>query len=79
MQAEKPEAPHLDQRDLARRWHKSEATIERYRSDGVGPQFLKIGGKVLYRQVDIEQFERECLYTHPQSRILGGAVGAVHA
>ena len=35
---------HLTQRELADRWNKSEATIERYRSDGVGPRFLKIGG-----------------------------------
>lgn len=77
MQAEKPTKPHLTQRDLADRWCKSEATIERYRSDGVGPQYLKIGGKVLYRHADIEQFERECLYVNPQSRVAGA--GVAHA
>jgi predicted DNA-binding transcriptional regulator AlpA len=79
MQAEKPKAPHLTQRELAARWSKSEATIERYRSDGVGPQYLKIGGKVLYRHEDIERFELECLYVNPQSRITGDAAGVVHA
>ena len=68
---------HLTQRELAERWSKSEATIERYRSDGVGPAYLKIGGKVLYRQGDIEQFERDCLYVNPQSRVNG--TGAAHA
>lgn len=77
MQAEKPKAPHLTQRELAQRWHKAEHTIERYRSDGVGPQYLKIGGKVLYRVEDIEQFERECLYANPQSR--SADAGVAHA
>ncbi|MGA4280095.1 helix-turn-helix transcriptional regulator [Ralstonia nicotianae] len=60
--------PHLTQRDLALRWGKAEATIARYRSDGRGPRFLKIGGTVLYRQEDIERFERESLYGSPSSR-----------
>ena len=59
---------HLTQRELADRWNKSEATIERYRSDGVGPRFLKIGGAVRYRLEDIEAFEQECLYDSPHSR-----------
>jgi predicted DNA-binding transcriptional regulator AlpA len=59
---------HFTQRELAKRWHKSEATIERYRSDGVGPKFLKIGGAVRYRLEDIEAFEQECLYSSSQSR-----------
>lgn len=56
---------HLTQRELADRWNKSEATIERYRSDGVGPKYFKIGGAVRYRLEDIEQFERACLYFSP--------------
>ncbi|MHA6844557.1 helix-turn-helix transcriptional regulator [Ralstonia syzygii] len=60
--------PHLTQRDLALRWGKAEATIARYRSDGCGPRFLKIGGAVLYRQEDIERCERESLYGSPSSR-----------
>lgn len=56
---------HLTQRELADRWNKSEATIERYRSDGVGPKYLKIGGAVRYRLEDIEQFERACLHFSP--------------
>jgi hypothetical protein len=69
MQAESLKARHLTQREIAQRWSKSEATIERYRSDGVGPQYLKIGGKVLYRLEDIEQFEHDCLYANPHSRV----------
>ena len=65
MQAESLKARHLTQREIAQRWSKSEATIERYRSDGVGPQYLKIGGKVLYRLEDIMHFENECLRLSP--------------
>lgn len=53
---------HLTQGELAKRWNKAEATIERYRAIGSGPRFLKIGGKVLYRIEDIQEFERSCLY-----------------
>ncbi len=61
---------HLTQRELADRWNKSEASIERYRSDGVGPRYLKIGGKVMYRLEDIEQFELDCLHESPSTRVV---------
>jgi len=60
---------HLTQRELAARWNKSQSTLERYRSDRVGPTYLKIGGKILYRLVDIEQYEHECLYHGPDTRV----------
>ena len=48
---------HLSQHELAERWRMSRATLERWRSDRIGPVFLKIRGRVLYRHVDIEAFE----------------------
>lgn len=30
---------HLNQKQLASRWSVSEATLERWRSDGIGPMF----------------------------------------
>lgn len=48
---------HLSQKELAERWRMSEATLERWRSDRIGPVFLKIRGRVLYRLIDIEAFE----------------------
>lgn len=56
---------HLTQNDLANRWNKSVHTIERYRCDGVGPIYLKIGGKVMYRLVDIEKFESQRMFQRP--------------
>jgi len=52
---------HLGQKQLAARWSISEASLERWRSEGIGPKFLKLPGRVLYRQVDIEAFEESCL------------------
>jgi len=48
---------HLSQKELAARWRMSLATLERWRSDRIGPVFLKILGRVLYRLIDIEAFE----------------------
>lgn len=51
---------HLNQAELAERWGVSEATLERWRSDGNGPIFMKLHGRVLYRIDDVEQHEIEC-------------------
>ena len=32
-------------------------TLEQWRWKGVGPRYLKIGGRVLYRLEDIEEYE----------------------
>jgi len=48
---------HLNQIDLARRWRVSERTLERWRWRRQGPEFLKIGGRVVYRIGDIEAYE----------------------
>ena len=54
---------HLNQQQLAARWCVSEATLERWRCEGLGPRFLKLCGRVLYRQVDIDVYEESCLAT----------------
>lgn len=48
---------HLNQIELSRRWNISHRTLERWRSIGEGPAFLKLGGRVLYRREDVEAFE----------------------
>jgi hypothetical protein len=50
---------HLHQVELARRWKLSPRTLERWRWLGQGPQYLKIGGRIVYRVADIEQFEAD--------------------
>lgn len=66
---------HLNQRQLADRWDMSEASLERWRSEGIGPVFLKLQGRVLYRLEDIEAFEVNSLRKSTSERVVaGGAV-----
>jgi predicted site-specific integrase-resolvase len=48
---------HLNQIDLADRWNVSHRTLERWRWTGEGPQYIKLGGRVVYRLEDVEAFE----------------------
>lgn len=48
---------HLNQIDLSRRWNVSPRTLERWRWLKTGPEYLKIGGHVVYRLEDVETFE----------------------
>lgn len=50
---------HLSQIELAARWNISHRTLERWRWTGEGPQFVKLGGRVVYRLEDIEAYEAE--------------------
>ena len=52
---------HINQVELSRRWRLSPRTLERWRYQGTGPQYLKVGGRVVYRLADIEAFEAEQL------------------
>ena len=48
---------HLHQYHLADRWQISHKTLERWRYLKVGPDYIKIGGRVVYRIEDVEAFE----------------------
>ena len=50
---------HLNQRQLAERWGVSEASLERWRTEGIGPIFLKLQGRIAYRLEDVEAFEAQ--------------------
>ena len=47
----------LNQVHLARRWHISPRTLERWRWTGEGPAYVKIGGRVVYRLDDVQAYE----------------------
>ncbi len=65
---------HLNQRQLADRWDLSEASLERWRTEGIGPVFLKLQGRVLYRVEDIESYEVDSLRKSTSVRLdEGGA------
>ena len=50
---------HLSQIELAARWNISHRTLERWRWTGEGPQYVKLGGRVVYRLEDVEADEAE--------------------
>ncbi|WP_296577463.1 helix-turn-helix domain-containing protein [Phreatobacter sp.] len=52
---------HLNQIELAARWNISHRTLERWRWSGEGPRYIKIGGRVVYRLEDVEDYEKEQL------------------
>ena len=56
----------MNQKELAERWCIAEATLERWRSIGAGPPYLKLVSQVRYRLSDVEAFEAAGLIT-PQS------------
>ncbi|MEI4235199.1 helix-turn-helix transcriptional regulator [Roseovarius sp. D22-M7] len=64
----------LNQVHLARRWHISPRTLERWRWTGEGPAYFKIGGRVVYKLADVEAYEgpRRC-----ESTAQGTALHAV--
>lgn len=49
---------HLNQIELSRRWSLSPRTLERWRWLKFGPDYLKLGGRVVYRVEDVEAFEK---------------------
>jgi predicted site-specific integrase-resolvase len=65
---------HLTQGELAERWNCSEASLERWRCEGIGPVFMKLNGRVLYRIEDIETYEAQCMRSSTsQPLAVGGA------
>ncbi len=60
VQAE-PSRELLTEKMLADRWACSVARLQRWRTVGEGPPYLKIVGKVLYRFKDIEAYEEASL------------------
>ena len=53
--------PHLTQVDLAKRWKLATRTLERWRAQGIGPIFLKLHNRVVYREEDIIAYEAQSL------------------
>lgn len=48
----------LTDAQLAERWQLSRGTLANQRSQGRGPAYLKIAGRVRYRRSDIEAYEK---------------------
>jgi len=52
----------LTPKTLADRWNMKPNTLKDWRWKGRGPKFIKIGGRVLYRLMDVEDYETENLH-----------------
>ena len=44
----------MTQRELCNRWQVSDATLERWRSEGIVPIYVKLCGQVRYRREDVQ-------------------------
>ncbi len=55
----------LTQKQVAQRWALSERTLERWRTIGEGPVYIKLGYAVRYRLTDIESFEQAGTQNRP--------------
>jgi hypothetical protein len=60
---------HLSQLELARRWSISPRTLERWRWTGDGPRYIKLKGRVAYREADVEAYEAERLMESTQQPV----------
>ncbi len=55
----------ITQRELARRWGKSEAVISLASAIGAGPRYVKLDGQIVYTEDEIQRYERACLFFDP--------------
>ncbi len=49
-------SPYLDTQEASEYLRISPATLHRWRSVGGGPTFIKLGGRVVYAQADLDAF-----------------------
>lgn len=60
--------PVLTPEQLASRWDLTTGTLRNWRSKGLGPAYIRVGwgrGRVRYRLVDVEAYERRHLVKAP--------------
>lgn len=51
-------APRLTERELAAHWRVTPRTLQRWRAEGFGPAWLRIGGRILYLRDEVLDYER---------------------
>jgi len=69
-------AAHMNQMELAARWRISPRTLERWRWIGDGPRFVKLGGRVVYRLCDIEEYEQAMIRSSTSDHVHTEQAGA---
>lgn len=63
----------LNQVELSQRWKLSPRTLERWRWLGTGPRYHKIGGRVVYRLDDIQEWENSRIFRCTAEKTTGDA------
>lgn len=53
---------NFNEADLAERWGVSPKTLQRWRTEGRGPKYLKLSKRVIYPLEQIQAFEARALY-----------------
>jgi len=55
----------LSQRELAKRWGRTESAISLATAVGAGPRYVKIDGAIRYPVEEVRRYERACLSFDP--------------
>jgi len=50
--------PHITTREAAAYLRRSPITLEIWRTDGFGPKYFKVGGRVFYHKCDLQNYEQ---------------------
>ena len=58
----------LNENELAQRWGLSPKTLQRWRSEGRGPRYLKLSKRVSYTLESVIEFERGALHDSTSER-----------
>jgi len=53
----------INEQELAERWGLSPKTLQRWRSEGRGPRYLKLSKRVTYLVEEIQAFEMESMHS----------------
>ena len=68
-----PVAPHerrvLCENELAQRWGVSPKTLQRWRSEGRGPHYLKLSKRVTYPLETVTEYEHSALLVSTSERV----------
>ncbi len=59
----------MTEKELAEHWGVKRNTLQKWRSAGVGPIYVKIGGKVIYPLEAIREYERSRMFYASSERV----------
>ena len=59
----------LTEQDLSEYWGIRRYTLQKWRTTGDGPIYLKIGGRVMYPRKAIQEYEKQRMFRSTSERI----------